>query len=363
LKVRIGRNEQCPCGSKKKYKNCCIDKEDSVSIDINNDMEIKKGIEKRVKESRIKQCLHPKQDECSEDIIKAHSIQNNGILSKISDNGKLIVIKPNISKAGVTLSADHKGRKIASTFTGFCNKHDKIFSEIENKPFMAEPKQTFLLAYRAFAYEAHKKVEALNLFRASVSQKPSVLQNEDFLTQYRGYQAAMVDIDHQKKIFDRAILEEKYDVVESYVIELDGESKIATCSSIHLEYDLVGNQLNDVTSTSTDETLKPLMINVFPQDGKTFIVLSWMSEDYEFYKEYINQLKQLDKENLLKYFNNLIVSYIENFFINPTFWGSFTIAEKNSLYRYFREDVTLLRFQQKKNLLRTTNFDIFKNLK
>lgn len=25
--IKIGRNEPCPCGSGKKYKKCCIDKE------------------------------------------------------------------------------------------------------------------------------------------------------------------------------------------------------------------------------------------------------------------------------------------------------------------------------------------------
>lgn len=26
-KVKVGRNDPCPCGSGKKYKNCCLDKD------------------------------------------------------------------------------------------------------------------------------------------------------------------------------------------------------------------------------------------------------------------------------------------------------------------------------------------------
>ena len=26
-KARVGRNDPCPCGSGKKYKNCCLDKD------------------------------------------------------------------------------------------------------------------------------------------------------------------------------------------------------------------------------------------------------------------------------------------------------------------------------------------------
>lgn len=39
---KIGRNEICPCGSGKKYKNCCIRKEKSIKVspkDKNNKVE------------------------------------------------------------------------------------------------------------------------------------------------------------------------------------------------------------------------------------------------------------------------------------------------------------------------------------
>lgn len=36
------------------------------------------------RDARIKQCLHSRKEECSEKIIKAHAIQNNRILNKIS---------------------------------------------------------------------------------------------------------------------------------------------------------------------------------------------------------------------------------------------------------------------------------------
>ena len=26
-KIKVGRNDPCPCGSGKKYKNCCLDKD------------------------------------------------------------------------------------------------------------------------------------------------------------------------------------------------------------------------------------------------------------------------------------------------------------------------------------------------
>jgi 3-methyladenine DNA glycosylase AlkC len=83
--MRIGRNDPCPCGSGKKYKKCCLGKADDVYY--SNPLNLLETYKKVRKESRIKRCLHPKSDECSEKIIGAHSIQNNKIIKRLSSNG------------------------------------------------------------------------------------------------------------------------------------------------------------------------------------------------------------------------------------------------------------------------------------
>lgn len=85
MNTYVGRNDLCPCGSRKKYKKCCLGKKDNPEYsDVNNFAEIYKRTRK---ESRIKECIHPDKKHCSERVIGAHSIQNNRILAKISDNG------------------------------------------------------------------------------------------------------------------------------------------------------------------------------------------------------------------------------------------------------------------------------------
>ena len=112
--MKIGRNESCPCGSGKKYKKCCLDKSDEQRLAE----AVLRSSENLKNEAHIKQCLHPNKDECDEKIIKAHAIQNNRILNKISENGMII------SMDGVQhlifQTAETKGRKIATVFTGFC---------------------------------------------------------------------------------------------------------------------------------------------------------------------------------------------------------------------------------------------------
>ena len=84
--MKIGRNESCPCGSGKKYKKCCLDKSDEQRLAE----AVLRSSENLKNEAHIKQCLHPNKDECDEKIIKAHAIQNNRILNKISENGVIL---------------------------------------------------------------------------------------------------------------------------------------------------------------------------------------------------------------------------------------------------------------------------------
>src|SRR5690554_5355147 len=83
--MKIGRNDPCPCGSGKKYKKCCLGKDDDIFY--SNPLYLLETYKKERKESRIRQCLHPKSDECSEKIIVAHSIQNNRIIKPLASNG------------------------------------------------------------------------------------------------------------------------------------------------------------------------------------------------------------------------------------------------------------------------------------
>ena len=85
--MKIGRNDPCPCGSGKKYKKCCLGKEDNPEyLDPQNIPRLYKEMRKK---AQFKECIYPDKSCCSEKIIKAHSIQNNKILARISDNGKV----------------------------------------------------------------------------------------------------------------------------------------------------------------------------------------------------------------------------------------------------------------------------------
>ncbi|HFI0749777.1 TPA: YecA family protein, partial [Streptococcus suis] len=201
--MKIGRNDPCPCGSGKKYKKCCLGKADDVYY--SNPLNLLDTYKKVRKESRIRQCLHPKSDECSEKIIGAHSIQNNKIIKRLSSNGIVYMPCPKSDNPFAQMTV--YGRKEATVFTGFCGYHDKtVFQPIEDGMFDKSIQHIFLYTYRCFAVEYHKKQEVVNMERNMFKIKPSLADMPDEDNPYRGMHMAIDDLENVKKIFDTALL-------------------------------------------------------------------------------------------------------------------------------------------------------------
>ena len=75
----------CPCGSGKKYKFCCYGIEDKKFHSPN---ELYMYVVKQKNKKAF--CIH-NDEKCHKEIIKAHSIQNNKILSKLATDGHVYV--------------------------------------------------------------------------------------------------------------------------------------------------------------------------------------------------------------------------------------------------------------------------------
>ena len=59
---KVYPNDSCPCGSGKKYKNCCKGKLDDVNF--NNPLKLMENYKKIRKDSKIKQCIHTDKENC-----------------------------------------------------------------------------------------------------------------------------------------------------------------------------------------------------------------------------------------------------------------------------------------------------------
>lgn len=357
--VRMGtgqkRNIPCPCGSGKKYKNCCFNKPDDP--DMYNLSKMPQIFVQTFKAARIKQCIFPNHSECSEKIIGAHSIQNNRILTRIADNGKVLMPygKPNNPFAIMT----SWGRKEASVFTGFCGFHDKaVFQPIENTCFTASDEQVFLFTYRTFARDYHKKMESVKFNQELFKRKQSLInmpaeENMGYITE-----VAVKDLEVDKKIFDQSLLEKKYDCLTYFVWELSGSCKFAASGTEAPTFDLEKHRIQDLCDVK--KSVANIYYTVFPDECKTICIIAWMKRNDALFSSIHRQLTQLNDKQRRNYINNTIPLCAENIAINPSAWEALSKTQKEEFrYLYFTSDASGIAMNDPLNRLRTPSFDLF----
>lgn len=355
---KIGRNKPCPCGSGKKYKKCCLNRDDdSRASDPKN---FTSTIKELKYDARIKQCLHPNQNECKGKIKGAHSIQNNKILVKIADRGE--VYMP-VSKSDNPFRPMTKwGRKKATVFTGFCDYHDtELFKPIENNNFNFSEEHIFLYIYRAFAFEFHKKQEAIKMQRAMYRKKPSLLKDRDARVHklLQGFEAAVDDFMPEKNVFDKSIMTKDYNSLVSIVWKFDQEIKFAASGFEVLCYDLEGEEIQNINDLT--QKAKHIFFSIFPEGEKSYFVIAWTKDNKEIFENYYSQLLNLSHQQRINFINNLLPITTENIVINPTAWKKLSNEEKGIFDKLFwgMADVYTAMSGKAYNMLEESGINLF----
>lgn len=354
--MKVGRNDPCPCGSGRKYKKCCWGLSDEQ---INEKLKSRpraqdmiEEFDKASKGSKIMQCLHPNHDECSEAIIKAHSIQKNKILKKISKNG--LVINPLVKKFKDGFNPFQKqGCKIVSTFSGFCGYHDKtLFQPIEDKPFTATEEQIFLHIYRAFAYQYHKKLEMHKM--NDVLDKRLAIK----LANASGVDLAISDFDKDKRVFDNAIITKDYSCLESFVWEFDGP---ICFSASGFDTPTFGPDKKKITDLGNpNSTVHHLYFSVFPEEEKTYALVAWLKEDSEKLKAFRRKFSTITENEKKNFLNTLICETTDNLAVNPDSWENWDPVQKDIFEnQYLFSSVFPLRSLEPVDPFADPGFDLF----
>jgi hypothetical protein len=245
---------------------------------------------------RTKLCWHPEAsyDNCTKDnegrikISSAHSIQKNKILKGILENHQVKSFKLNSTEDDMAFPI-----KFASTFFGFCDKHDKIFDPIEKQNYSGTSEQNFLFAYRAFVHSSHIKL-VFNEFLDSGLQAKS-------------------DIIAEKKIMEDIILHKNYRKMITDLLILDYAYPIVVSSSSDLDYDYNGHSI-----LHSDARMERFYLSVFPQNNKTYILFSYLDDDSKLYGEIVHQIKT--RKKIESDISVLISGHCENTFFKPSYY-------------------------------------------
>ena len=316
---------------------------------MNDYQSYKKLSNKIMKKSKISECLWS--NNCDE-AIGSHSIQNNGILSVISENGHIYSFQSKPSEDKLDFFLQKKGKNDFSVFNGFCKIHDKkIFEPIEDKKFINSSEQKYLFAFRALAREYHMKKESVLLHKEMLkhiieenSSKLS-LTNEDnmiLLLLEDKYKSSEQICSEFRKLFNvmkKDIEKKNYNRLNTYTFILPRNYPIATNTCFIPYRDLNENLLytdEEYDEIQTGINLPIVMLNVFPKENKTYILFSYFKKDVNKLRVFKKQINT-DVENRV---SKLILQYAENTCFSPSYIRDyFSEYEINEIRLAFEENL------------------------
>ncbi len=337
VKKKLGRNDPCWCGSGLKYKKC----------HLNRHLKPRPTIEESIKTfNKIfdkRYCLHPgaKTGNCDGDIVRAHTVQRSGGLSKIAHTKHVYRLMPKLSYSPPSFSIIPKriGINEASTFTGFCQIHDtKTFERIEKVPFTAEVDQIFLLAYRALSREVFMKSNQLELIDFMHDQDKGLdtlaqIEFQGFIKSY-GYGVALgaATMNRQKEKYDKALLNDVYTSLNYYVAYIEETPEFLCSGTSIVETDFLGRGYNQLGRSDIEQEI--ITFSIVPIDDGGAIVFATLDNGDDI-KSFFQSIVSLNETELPNAFARYTFEYYENTFISPLWWDKLDSHIKESIIDRF----------------------------
>lgn len=315
-------------------------------------------------------------DKDCDKIIDAHSIQKNGELSLIAQDGKVFHFIQNVQNGGKEKNEIEITK--ASTFKGFCHKHDQIFEPIDKNKYKSVEQKYFLYSFRSFAYSYHNiksfKDYFLNFITETTSNLNPILDsikgiadsigmelpeelNKSAIPEISKEQIEALEIERfekHRKLFIEFINNNSYSELEYLVYEKDFLCPMA-CSSwmvLHIQF---GNGFLITSDENTPYYGFPIIISVIPSENKTKIILARFKADNG--SELIfNQWRNItsDTEKFEKELSKLIIENVENFYLSPIFWSKLSDSEKTKIINAVTVEKT--KFPEKRTNFEMINF-------
>ena len=339
VKQKLGRNDPCWCGSGKKYKFCHLNRETQTPL---QSWEASKRFRQALS---TKICLAPDagKNKCRGKISSAHTVPKAS-LKQITRNGHVYsFIPPNLEK-----QRENPGRFVpellginkASTFTGFCARHDNaIFAPLEKQVFSGTSQQCFLLCYRALSMELYKKNVAIKNLEILNDADKGKTPAEQYMIQASsqiysiGLHAGAEEAGQDKSRYDNILESEDFNTVRGYIIEFEAPPPVMCSGAVYPEQDFKGVELQDISNLS----ITPEFIGFASfYGGKHGVVaFSWLSESGPACRKFIESLVDIPDQHVTGALLRFFFTYCENVHLNPAWWEGLSQGNQDTLIRRF----------------------------
>ena len=274
-----------------------------------------------IKHMEISQCFYPGCE--SGDIIKSHTLQNNGVISQLAEDNQVCMPRtsrhstyPMDKKRGIEL--DMVGKNVATTFKGFCKEHDdKLFADIEKYKWRPDDKSTFLFTYRTVCSELQNKQEFIKRIKYVMDKRGLIYDKLPGYVQedYNSYESAITDLLRVKKQCD-LYLQNKINNFPIVGTILDiPKANFAVSGYYCPQYDFEHRQMND----KSWKIGFPVFVNMIPYEDKTVVFLTAYRNDYKkIFKNYFKDIEDLPETSKEIFLTNIAIKCSDNLIIKPS---------------------------------------------
>ena len=264
-------------------------------------------------------CLHPSAspETCSPKIIRAHTVQRQGGLAAIAEDGHVISPKlgfEDIFRNDGKIVPRLHGVRDTSTFMGFCGIHDDaLFAPIEKGSFTLDSEAAFLLSFRAICYELYTKDASLRfveiqreLDRGAPLEIQCAIQQD--LHFYReGIKRGLSDLETWKGQYDQAYRTGDLGNFSFAGVLFADTLPLVACGAFYPEFGFDGKRLQIITRG--EYIFEHVCFNLTVVAGKSVAVF------------------------------HLACEQLENTYFRPSWWNIQTDAAREHLIQRFRSGI------------------------
>lgn len=332
---RMRPNERCWCHSGLKWKNCHKIRERLEPINI-----FDRGASMR-ETFADGFCLHSRAigEACGGAAVASHTIQRRGGLAAIAEDQHVISNRfemDDLIKNSGEPAVRRVGIRKASTFPGFCAKHDfELFEPIEKPGAHLDKRAAFLLSYRAICMEYFKKkaaVETLPILKLADSGRPFPVQAQiqNYCAVYeQGTALGMRDIARFRSVYDSCMLDTHQGGFKYSAIFFDKVLPIVLCSAWLVETDFHGNWLQKLGTNS--EELELVAVNVTTIGDRTAALFGWVGGNAGPAQKFVESFHQLLDARKSSAIASMGFEHSENVYMRPSWWESLSESKKRAL--------------------------------
>lgn len=337
----MDRNELCWCNSGRKWKKCHYLRATEEPYSEARLMHEFRS------QARTALCLHadaPKN--CGKQIVRAHTVQRSGSLSGIAENGHVCSGRDTgFIKGSGNVSNDLAlvGINTASTFNGFCSRHDNDTFKPADSAMSVTKEVAFLMAYRALSYEIYMKMIAIptmvalqnRIDRGFEFAKQARAQVEFHLA-LQGFRTGLGEHQAHKVNYDHLLAGSWKSDFHSAAFSFDGVLPIVSSGTFFPEFDFRGNSVQSINEDIGKLSL--LAFNLVVIDQKSVLIFGWDIDPTGANARFVESFSALEGSRMADIAVRFCFEISDNIFARPSWWSSVSKQRRQDLLHRLRQN-------------------------